>query len=108
MTDDQMDELRELQATLRRLRPNLGTLEAMRDVAARIVPTGSAQVTLFRPSGKYYTDEWWKIPDGAMLPYDMRRSDDFRRIEGGPVLVHTQHPWGYPLLFPVEPTEGTY
>jgi hypothetical protein len=69
-------------------------------------------VILFKPSGKYYTQEEWRVPtdsqiraaggnagDGA-TPYAMRFSPDFRRIDGGAVLVDTQEPWGYPHLFP--------
>lgn len=59
-----------------------------------------AEVILFKPSGKYYTVEHWTIPDDAIGPYDMARSPDFRRISGGPVLIETQEPWGYPHLFP--------
>jgi hypothetical protein len=59
-----------------------------------------ANVILFKPSGKYYTEEPWQIPHDAIGPYDMQRSPDFRRIDGGPVLVDTQEPWGYPHLFP--------
>lgn len=60
-----------------------------------------AQVVLFKPGGKYYTEEEWAIPDGAIGPYDMERSPDFRRIGGtGAVLVESQEPWGYPHLFP--------
>jgi hypothetical protein len=72
-----------------------------------------ATVILFKPSGKYYTEEEWEIPewipylrDGQVEyhrpigPYDMGHSDDFRRIGGGAVLVETQEPWGYPHLFP--------
>jgi len=61
-----------------------------------------ATVILFKPSGKYYTEEEWTIPEGAIGPYDMKYSPDFRRISGGPVLVDTQEPWGYPHLFPVD------
>ena len=59
---------------------------------------GTARVVLFKPSGKYYTEESWRIPDRAVGPYDMDRSPDFRRIDGGAVLVDTQEPWGYPHL----------
>lgn len=59
-----------------------------------------AVVILFGPSGKYYTEEYWCVPAGAIGPYDMERSPDFRRISGGAVLVDTQEPWGYPHLFP--------
>ncbi len=57
-----------------------------------------ATVQLFKPSGKYYTTEEWEIPDRAIGPWDMERSPDFRRIDGGPVLVPTQEPWGFPVL----------
>ena len=59
-----------------------------------------ATVILFKPSGKYYTEEKWRIPPGAIGPYDMSASPDFRRIGGGAVLVNTQEPWGFPHLFP--------
>lgn len=59
-----------------------------------------ATVILFKPSGKYYTEEEWEIPRGAIGPFDMDASPDFRRIDNGPVLVATQEPWGYPHLFP--------
>lgn len=58
-----------------------------------------ASVTLFKPSGKYYTCEEWEIPADAIGPYDMKNSPDFRRIGGGAVLVDTQEPWGLPHLF---------
>lgn len=57
-----------------------------------------ATVILFKPSGKYYTEEEWEIPDDAIGPYDMAQSLDFRRISGGPVLIDIQEPWGYPHL----------
>ena len=59
-----------------------------------------AKVILFRPSGKYYTEEEWEVPPGAIGPYDLKDSSDFRRIGGGAVLVDSQEPWGYPHLFP--------
>jgi hypothetical protein len=61
-----------------------------------------ATVTLFKPSGKYYTSESWFIPTNAIGPYDMERSPDFRRIGGGAVLIESQEPWGFPHLFPNE------
>lgn len=61
-------------------------------------PKVKAQVILFKPQGKYYTEEEWEIPEHAIGPYDMRDSKDFRRIDNGPVLVITQEPWGYPHL----------
>lgn len=60
----------------------------------------AVKVTLFKPSGKYYTCEEWRIPEGAIGPVDMQRSPDFRRISGGPVLIEEQEPWGFPHLFP--------
>lgn len=70
----------------------------------------TASVTLFRKSGKYYTIEAWRVPAGAIGPEDMRRSPDFRRIDGGLVLVDAdaanEFPdaknWGFPHLFPAE------
>lgn len=59
-----------------------------------------ARVILFKPGGKFYTEEEWDVPEGAIGPYDMRDSRDFRRIAGGAVLVDTQEPWGYPHLIP--------
>lgn len=57
-----------------------------------------ARVILFKPSGKYYTEEEWEIPFGAIGPWEMEKSKDFRRIANGPVLVATQEPWGFPHL----------
>ena len=57
-----------------------------------------ASVSLFKPNGKWYTDEQWTVPEGAIGPFDMDRSPDFRRIDGGPVLVTDDSPWGYPIL----------
>jgi hypothetical protein len=78
-----------------------------------------AKVILFRHSGKYYTEEHWEVPEEVddwssyrgnfrrpvVGPYDMSQSKDFRRISGGPVLVVTQEPWGYPHIFPGLPEE---
>ena len=60
----------------------------------------TVEVILFKPSGKYYTTEEWRIPERAIGPYDMADSLDFRRISGGPVLIPSQEPWGFPHLFP--------
>lgn len=72
-----------------------------------------ASVILFKPNGKYYTQEEWEIPERVpaegkgllvgqtrrvLIPEDMRHSPDFHRIDGGPVLVQEQDPWGYPAL----------
>ena len=72
-----------------------------------------AKVTLFKPSGKFYTDEEWEIPtpeeiverggdrgDQFAPNAAMRYSKDFRRISGGAVLIESQEPWGYPGLIP--------
>lgn len=64
-----------------------------------------AKVIHFKRDGKYYTEEWWGIPKGAIGPYDMDQSLDARRIGGGPVLVPSQEPWGYPFLFPALPED---
>ena len=57
-----------------------------------------AQVVLFKDTGKYYTEEFWRIPEGAILPSQMKDSPDFRRIGNGKVLVQSQEPWGFPHL----------
>ena len=64
----------------------------------RTGPLTYATVILFRRSGKYYTEEQWRIPVDAIGPHDMMRSPTFHRIDGGPVLLETQEPWGYPHL----------
>jgi hypothetical protein len=51
--------------------------------------TRRATVTLFKPSGKYYTSESWRVPYGATQASDMCKSPDFRQINGGAVLVET-------------------
>lgn len=67
----------------------------------------TASVTLFKPSGKYYTSESWRVPAGAIGPGEMLHSPDFHRIgDGGKVLVdsenHDHYPgdenWGFPHL----------
>jgi hypothetical protein len=85
-----------------------------------LTPTKTVKVILFKPSGKFYTDERWKIPDQVPLdrgtpayaqglrirsvvgPFDMIHSPDFRRIDGGAVLIESQEPWGFPHLFNAE------
>lgn len=57
-------------------------------------------VILFKPSGKYYTEEEWEVPEDTIGPFDMINSPDFRRIDGGPVLINDEVIWGYPCLFP--------
>lgn len=74
--------------------PRCCTATATADDALRVM------VILFKPSGRFYTEELWRVPAGAIGPYDMDRSPDFRRINGGAVLIAAQEPWGYPYLFP--------
>lgn len=67
----------------------------------RETTAGKVRVHLFKPSGKHYTEEEWRIPADAIGPSAMLRSPDFRRIGGtGAVLVPAQKPWGFPVLFP--------
>jgi hypothetical protein len=85
------------------LEPDLG-------VAAQAASTRTATVTLFKDTGKYYTQEAWAVPVNAILPSDMEMSPDFRRIGGGTVLVDSDaapecpeaRNWGFPHLFPSE------
>ena len=79
------------------------TLGDVEEVAPEPEPA-KAHVILFKASGKYYTEEQWRVPADAIGPYDMRRSPDFRRIDNGAVLVVSQEPWGYPHLLIV--TDG--
>ncbi|WPH57773.1 hypothetical protein [Mycobacterium phage WXIN] len=60
--------------------------------------TPKVEAILFKDSGKFYTEERWRIPDKAITPHDMERSPDFRRIGNGRVLIPSQEPWGYPCL----------
>jgi hypothetical protein len=102
------NELADRQLTLE------GLLKGLRREVAAILDSPTASVVLFKPGGKYYTTEAWRIPPrvpseirpGRMRettgPYDMEYSPDFHRIDGGAVLVESQEPWGYPFLFPNE------
>jgi len=81
-------------------------------IRAALAVERKASVILFKASGKYYTEEEWRIPAlvkdsspargefvrAAILPSDMKQSPDFRRIDNGPVLIESQDPWGYPWL----------
>lgn len=66
----------------------------------------TATVTLFKRSGKYYTSESWRVPAGAINPYQMVDSVDFHQINGGAVLVEADalpefpddENWGVPHL----------
>lgn len=72
-------------------------------MAVTVTKTWDAtKVVLFKESGKYYTTEYWEIPEGAIGPWDMCHSVDFRRIGGGAVLIPTQEPWGFPHLINAE------
>lgn len=87
-------------------------VEVARDlgVAAQAASTRTATVTLFKDNGRYYTGEAWRVPVKATDPRDMALSPDFRRIDGGAVLVDAyaaeESPesvnWGIPHLFPSE------
>lgn len=90
-------------STIVELYPDLG-------VAAQEASTRTATVTLFKGSGKYYTQEAWAVLVNAIFPSAMQMSPDFRRIDGGAVLVDAvavpqhagAHNWGFPQLFPAE------
>lgn len=88
--EDLDDETKDRQILLEKL------VQDLRIAAGEVVPTVS--VVLFKPAGKYYTEETWRMPKGATGPEDMVVSPDFRRIDGGAVLVESQAPWGYPFL----------
>ena len=77
-----------------------GTLEWQ--AAARQHTEQKVNVILFRKSGRYYTEEKWRIPHGALTPAEMCDSPDFRRVDRGAVLIPSQEPWGYPHMFPSE------
>jgi hypothetical protein len=89
--------------TVAELEPDLGA-------AAQAASTRTATVTLFKDTGRYYTQAAWALPVNAILPSDMNMSPDFRRIDGGAVLVDAdaapEFPgasnWGFPHLFPAE------
>lgn len=67
---------------------------------AATVDSKTVRVVLFKPNGRYCTEESWAVPADADGPWSMNESPDFRRISGGPVLIESQEPWGYPHLFP--------
>ncbi|MFL6145598.1 MAG: hypothetical protein ACJ72N_27520 [Labedaea sp.] len=76
----------------------------LEDLLARLAQLAGPALThvnveLYRASGKYYTEESWRIPGGAIGPYDMRNSPDFHRIDpAGVVVVPAQEPWGFPAV----------
>lgn len=101
------ERLLALPADKRRGTPEMEMFCLLSEVLEQIKEVGTershAKVILFKPSGKYYTEEQWKIPEDAIGPYDMERSLHFHRIGGGAVLVPSQEPWGFPHLFPGVP-----
>lgn len=85
--------------------------KAIEEIRAEPTPRATAKVILFKETGKYYTEEEWRIPTveeaeqrpgfmgGDMVaPYCMIYSPDFHRIGQGSVLVVSQEPWGFPHL----------
>lgn len=78
----------------------------------RALPIEKVTVQLFKPNGKWYCEDDWRIPTEvkdhsehrgdfvreAIGPFDMRQSPDFRQISGGPALIEAQEPWGYACL----------
>ena len=70
-------------------------------------PVRTATVMLFKASGKYSTTQSWRAPTCAIGPWDMNQSPDFRRLDGGQVLVLSDadtdsfpgdENWGYPQI----------
>lgn len=55
----------------------------------------TARVVRIKDSGKYYTEEQWRIPDNAYYPRSMAKSPDARLEDGGIYIVPAQYPWGY-------------
>jgi hypothetical protein len=86
-----------LEGALRDALTVAGTARAL-DILVQKDSPKKATVILFKDSGRYYTEEEWEIPADAIGPHDMKRSKDFRRIEGGSVVIPTQEPWGYPYV----------
>lgn len=55
----------------------------------------TARVVRIKDSGKYYTEEEWRIPENAFFPRSMANSPDARLENGGIYIVPAQYPWGY-------------
>lgn len=55
----------------------------------------TARVVRIKDSGKYYTEEEWRIPDNAYYPRGMAESPDAHLEDGGIYIVPAQYPWGY-------------
>ena len=66
----------------------------------------TARVVRIKDSGKYYTEEQWRIPENAYYPRNMAKSPDARLEDGGIYFVPAQYPWGYEEIInpPVRPT----
>lgn len=70
--------------------------------------TRTVSVVLFKESGKYYSEESWRVPNNnnSVGPAEMVNSPDYHRIGKGKVLItsdsHVHAPndqnWGYPHL----------
>jgi len=95
--------IRELVRESDRGRGNISSQERLERLTRDLMrlagqPPTHAAVILFKPGGKYYTEESWRIPEGAIGPWDMANSPDFTSRPGWFVLVPDQEPWGYPFL----------
>lgn len=55
----------------------------------------TARVVRIKDTGKYYTEEQWRIPENAYYPRSMAESPDARLDDGGIYIVPAQYPWGY-------------
>lgn len=55
----------------------------------------TARVVRIKDSGKYYTEEEWRIPENAHCPRDMADSPDARLDDYSIYVVPAQYPWGY-------------
>lgn len=84
-----------------------GSMHQLENLRAKLTPilpvhdserVKLATVLLFLPTGRFVGEESWSVPDGASGPWSMEQSVDFHRMSGGPVLVETQEPWGFPHL----------
>lgn len=68
--------------------------------------TRTVSVILFKDSGKYYSEESWRVPYEPLDPSEMVNSPDYHRIGNGKVLITSEahdhaskdQNWGYPHL----------
>lgn len=97
LSENQLKTLRERNYTVFELIQNVRRInEAQNNTSG--LPT-HATIKTFKESGKYYTEDKWRIPEGAISPHDMAHSPDFRQISPGwTILVDTQYPWGFPAI----------